>query len=207
MPEVVPFQLLPLDSVIQFGIALTLAYLNLERFRYRKSAPKNAHHTLGEVKNNEINSIELYEEYQDLEETVKLLKKIESNFELSDVKGLNSSFRVKCLIIYFGKNIDRWLSILFSLLLTFILVINTQYSIFLYQYFNHYSNELFWAILFFSIYPVFNTMLGKLLNKKLHTIANAKIATLKSTVNTIKQKEKIELEKAKINNLKKVNEH
>ncbi len=205
MPEVVLFQLLSLDSVIQFGIALTLAYLNLERFRYRKLAPQSAHHTLVEVKNNEINSIELYDEYKNLEKTVQLLKKIESNFELSDVKDLKSSLLVECLIIYFGKNIDRWLTILSSLLLTFTLVINTQYSIFLYQYFSSYANELFWLILLLSIFPVVNVMLGKWLNKGLYAIANTEITTLNKTVNTLKQKEKIELEKAKINHLKKDN--
>lgn len=190
------FQLSSLDNVIQFGIALSLAYLNLERFRYRKSAPHEAYQALEDAKKDGVSDIDRFNEYLNLEKAANKLKKIESNFELSDI-GTFKTWFTKCLVFYFGKNLDRWITVIFSLLLAFILIVNTGYFKLLSQFLNNHLDLCFWSVLFFSSYPVCNTMLGRTLKNRLHNFSDKRIQSLRSAVETLNQKKRMEVSKAK----------
>ena len=194
MPE---FSLSSLDAVNQIGIALLLAYLNLERYRYRKNPLELLKNTIA----SSVNDIKSYDDYKKLDALSSNLELINSKFSFKKIKELPTHWGNKILVVYFSSNFDRYLTILFYILLAFSLVIATNYYPDTYKWLNQYLTKVFYATIFFSSFPLLNIAFGTLMKKCLLDLAKKHVDELNKTIGIIKQANQEAIEKTSLDNL------
>ena len=194
MPEL---SLSSLDAVNQIGIALLLAYLNLERYRYRKNPLELLKNTIA----SSVNDIKSYDDYKKLDALSSNLELINSKFSFKKIKELPTHWGNKILVVYFSSNFDRYLTILFYILLAFSLVIATNYYPDTYKWLNQYLIKVFYATIFFSSFPLLNIAFGTLMKKSLLDLAKEHVDELNKTIGIIKQANQEAIEKTSLDNL------
>ncbi|KAA0438443.1 MAG: hypothetical protein FXV80_06280 [Candidatus Thioglobus sp.] len=203
MPE---FSLSSLDAINQIGIALLLAYLSLERYRYRKKPLESVKRKLGDVINNSgVDDITEYESYKTLESFSSNLETINSKFSSKNIINLpaNLGIKAKVLLAYFSSNLDRYLTFVFCILLASSMIFATNYYLSVYALLSQYLTEVFYITMFFIAFPLLNIALGVWMQKRLLNIVKGYANEIDKTIETIKQSNNKAIEKVSTDHLQK----
>ena len=196
------FSLSSLDSINQIGIAFLLAYLNLERYRYRNTSLKLVKDKLKHViTNSGVSDIKEYDAYKKLVSFSSKLESLNSNFLFKNIKELPVNFFDKALLAYFSSNLDRNLTILFYILLAFNLVVATNYYSGAYKFLSEYLVGVFYLTIIFSAFPLLNIIFGIWMQKRLLRIVDGYNEDIDKTIKTIKQVNKGAIEETSPDNL------
>ncbi len=163
-----------LESISAGGLAMSLAYLNMERFRYRTKIRESAgSETL------KLEKMDGYEHCEKLEQVkiFKYLSGLKDNDDLGKVHGKQAKFTFSLslsLLIYnllFDKHIDRKGGMCFVLLCAFVLVIGVAHSIgisFAESWFSASWIRYWFALMTISIaYPLLMMLAGWYVVKRL----------------------------------------
>ncbi|SMM99514.1 hypothetical protein SPONN_647 [uncultured Candidatus Thioglobus sp.] len=205
MPE---FSLSSLDSINQIGIALLLAYLNLERYRYRKKPLELIRDQLQyAVEGSGVNDLKNYDDYKKLTTLLADLKAINSKFYWSKIRKISVNLPNQFVISYFSSNADRFLTIIFCIVLACTLIINVNYYPTLYDFFNQYPAIIFYTTICFSAFPLLNIWMGRQMEKKLLGLAKEHVKAIDKTIKTIKQVNQGAIEDTSPDKIKKLNDN